>query len=68
MSASVPDMGHMLGCDRRLVNDSDPRKSQFTGEELQVKFLSDSEENSLSENAGRPVGTRTPDLYRVKGP
>jgi hypothetical protein len=39
----------------------------ITGEELQVKFLSDSGENALNYlKNGRPVETRTPGLYRVK--
>jgi hypothetical protein len=35
-----------------------------TGKELQVKFFEDF--CYVIENDGRPVGTRTPDLYRVK--
>jgi hypothetical protein len=40
------------------------RWHHFTGEELHVKFFEVFSE--VIENDGRPVGTRTPDLYRVK--
>ena len=40
------------------------RDNRRSGEELQVKFSGDV--CYLIGNDGRPVGTRTPDLYRVK--
>ncbi len=33
---------------QKAITRNGPQFTQFTGEELQVKFLSDSEENSLS--------------------
>src|SRR5271169_64703 len=46
MSGIIP--AFLLLYVRRWGGDSDRRKSHFTGEELQVKFLSDWEQNSLS--------------------
>ena len=63
--------GEPFGTHLRLSTEAESTKwthfarwHQFTGEELQVKF---SGGFSLSETNGRLVGTRTPDLYRVKG-
>ena len=62
-------MLHILSCVWSLVNerqfwtaDSDRRKSQFTGEELQVKFFSDF--CYVIENDGRPVGL---ELMKITG-
>ena len=51
---------------RRILGGPPQPICPITGEELQVKFLLDSTENSLKhEKNGRPVRTRTADLYRV---
>jgi hypothetical protein len=45
--ASPPTISYLAG--RESPADARRASGHFTGEELQVKFLSDSEENSLSD-------------------
>jgi hypothetical protein len=73
--SALRDVKRSCGCSTCITEAGVPKhaqealkaRDQFTGEELLVKFLWIPKKTlKRIENDGRPVGTRTPDLYRVK--